>query len=74
MNRNRGFLSSNRIGEPSSKYGYQPWKLDEDIKQTIDKHDSVKKELLLLLKDKYKCTPDQIKGYFLEILTEIGVL
>ena len=32
MKPHRQIRTSKRVGEPSSKYGYEPWKFDEDVR------------------------------------------
>jgi len=65
---------SKRIGEVSSKYGYQPWKFDEDVQKTVERRNIIISELKTILIEKYCCTPAQVRDYFIEVLTDIGEL
>ena len=60
-----------RIGNPDSKYGYQPWKLDEDIQKTIEKSKLVKDALMKWIQE-HRLVPSQVRRYFVAVLEEIG--
>jgi hypothetical protein len=46
--------ANKRIGDPASKYGYEPWKLDEDIQNKKAAAEQFKRALEAVLYKEYK--------------------
>lgn len=54
MKPHRQIKANKRIGDPASKYGYEPWKLDEDIQNKKAVAEQFKKALEAVLYKEYK--------------------
>lgn len=54
MKPHRQIRTSKRVGEPSSKYGYEPWKFDEDVRNKKEVQQKFKKDLEKVLYGDYR--------------------
>lgn len=66
-------LKKHRVGELSSKYAYEPERLDIDVAIKRMKHARIKGDILKAYQ-KSNVDPDVLKSIFIEILEEIGAL
>ena len=58
-----------RVGDPSSKYGYQPELFEEDIKKSMEKAEALWREFKAWMEDR-GVTPEVLRRLFVRLYDE----